>query len=397
MESEQYVQQGPCFMSQQLFPSDHSWIELSSPAFAHNVAQMKRLLRLTDKLAFVAKANAYGHGLIPMATIADTTKGVDWIAVFFLSEALQLRNNGIKKPILVLGCIDADPIQALGLNIDFMVDNIATINQLGYAAEKQRYVCHVHIKIDTGLSRFGIHPSDVNTFITYIQKNPFLHIIGILTHLAESNNENTDFTHQQLHSFNQVLAQVQKLNVSIPFIHATNTAGVMYFNTEKFTFFRVGIGLYGFFPSPHIKKFLQEKYPHFHLFPVLTWKSKIIAIKKISRGSYVSYNRTCQVNRDTVCAFIPVGYSDGYDFASSNGIPVLVNGSKAKVLGKIAMNVTIIDVTDITHPCIGDEVILCGATDDSINIATIASTRDLKNIRSFLARIPIHIPRFITR
>jgi alanine racemase len=327
--------------------------------------------------------------------MAEETMGVDWLAVFFLSEALLLRKHGIKKPILVLGHIDADPADAVGLKIDFIVDDCRTVDLLSRTAHRDNSSFNVHVKIDTGMSRFGVFPKDIENFITYLKKNRFIRITGLSTHLAESSDEDKAFTQQQLHIFHQVIMQMRAMKIAVPLIHATNTAGVMRFVTQDspYTLFRVGLGLYGFFPTEYVKKEVQKAYQNFHLIPVLTWKSKIITIKKIEKGSYVGYSRMCQVARDTVYALVSVGYYDGYDLLLSHGTAVLVNGKKTIVLGRVAMNVVTIDVTDIPSVQVGDEVILCGSSGEDIKAHALAADRNLY-VRSLLARIPAHIPRF---
>lgn len=378
---------------QTLPQTPHSWIEISKSALQHNAQQFKKRIGIRSILAFVVKANAYGHAIEQIGTIAESILEIDYLCTFSLSEALKLRACGSTKPILVLGHLDVDPCLAAENNCEFMVHSIEIAEQLELAAQKTNCTFSIHLKIDTGLSRFGISPENIVSFITALQKYSHLRIVGLATHLAQSQTLN-DFNHQQLELFQQVQALLKKIGVTVPLIHASNSAAAFTQDIQSCSFFRVGLGMYGFFSSEYMQQKVLEVEPHFSLIPVLSWKAKIISIKKVPAGSYISYNSTHQVIRETLLGIIPVGYHDGYDSVLSGHATVLVNQIEAPILGRIAMNTCIIDITDIPNVSLGTEVTLIG-NHTSIKADKLFKKAGIENVRTFFARLNPLIPRII--
>lgn len=357
-----------------------TWLEISSAAFNHNVAYYKNKIGHHNQLAAVIKGNGYGHGLHHMAYLCEHNNQVDWLLVAHLSEALALQN--ITKPILVMNYSDVSPEYAVGKNIHFTVDNLAYAQNLHNIGKKHSYNFHIHIKIDTGLSRMGILASDTLNFITQLQQLDYISIHGIYSHFSASDS-NPELTTQQYTQFNDVLASLQSNNICIPNIHLSNSAAISTVTYQPhFNFFRIGVGLYG----------LGQEYSN--LKPVMSWKTHITNIKNIPANSYVSYACTYKTERPTRIALLPIGYVDGYQFRFSNKTSVMINGSYAPILGRVAMNITIIDVTDITA-YIDDEVIIMGAY-PNIGAHDLAEMGEIRNIREFLVGINPTINRIVT-
>jgi alanine racemase len=378
---------------QEPIPAHLSWIELDKQALWHNAHMYKKTVD-NKTIAFVIKANAYGHGMQEIALLCQNIADIDWLCTFTLSEAVALRTLGVTKPILVLGPLDIPITHALNMHIDVVVDTVEQAQNLNILAKKERTRLGVHIKIDTGLSRRGVAPEKAVDLILFLTNLPYLSLNGICTHLVESHKEDASFTLYQLKQFSSIMHTIQQHGISVAYIHATNTAGTTVFSHEEYNFFRIGIGLYGLLPSPTIREKTQLRYPDFHLKPVLQWKTVLVQTKEIPAHAYVSYDRTYQTYRPTRIGLLPIGYSDGYDIRLSNRGLVYIKGSYAPILGRVAMNMTTIDLTAIPQAREGDEVTLIGPQTE-IRADVIAHYTQCVNVRELLTGIKSHIPRIV--
>ncbi len=370
----------------------HSWLEVNKNAIAHNISQYKKVID-NNILASVIKGNAYGHGLLPIARINEQNKEVDWLCVSHLSDALLLRRNKISKPILVLSCIDVDPAEAIHQKIDIIVGSYITAQKLNAIGKQHNYHFNVHIKVDTGLSRLGVLAQHVLEFIQYIRTLPYLTINGIWSHFAQAQHENQSFTRDQLAQFNTVLKKLIEYNISISYRHISNSAATI-LKQPLCNFFRLGIGMYGYWSSQATKLRVMKKYPSMILQPALTWKTRIAEIKNIPAGVSVSYNCTYQANKPTITAILPIGYYDGYQMRFSNKAWVRIKDHYAPVIGRVCMNMTIIDVSNIPAVGIGDEVILLGDY-PKVNVYALAAYADIDNVREIMTAINPQIPRLV--
>lgn len=373
--------------------NQHTWLEISKFAIEHNLAQYKKVIG-NKILAPVIKANAYGHGLLEIARICQENLHVDWLCLTLLSDAIFLRSNSITKPILVFGPIDTNPAQAVNKNIEFVAYNCEMIEQLNTIGKAHNYIFGVHIKVDTGLSRIGRAPKNIIGFIKYCNTLPNIKITGVCTHLAESQKEDDCFIIQQKTVFDAIVHKLKDEQIHIPYKHISNTAATTRFSSDIYNFFRIGIGMYGLWPSKYIKSITLKQYPNFTLKPCLTWKARIMETKKVPTSSYIGYNRTYCANKDTIIAIVPVGYFDGYDLRFSNKACVRIKDSYAKIIGRVCMNHTVIDVTDISNVKIGNEVLLLGNY-PKVSAYYFASLTGNDNVREILTKIFPHIPRII--
>lgn len=323
-----------------------SWLQLDTSAFKNNIAVVNQLIGPRTKLAFVVKANAYGHGLLEMAYLADQLKNVDYLCTSSISEALRVRAIGIKKPILVLAILDASIEQAILNSIDLVVYSIESAQLVNVVAESLKLKASVHVKIDTGLSRLGFRLDEQEPL-----KNVFnlknLNIVGLFTHFAESDKQDSDFTDLQIKRFKTIINFFKKSGVHPKYVHSNNSSAVA-LGTEGFqgNFVRVGGLAYGLTKSEAVDKVILEKTGKI-LKPILSWHAKIIQIKHVKAGEYIGYSRTKKADKNLTLAVVPVGYADGYLRELSNKGCAYIGEHKIKVVGRISMNMLMLDVTGL--------------------------------------------------
>lgn len=337
-----------------------TWVEIDKGALIHNIGQFKKLIKPRVKLMAVVKANAYGHGLVKTSKIV-VKAGAKWLGVDSIDEALDLRKANVKTPILVLGYVPEFRLgEAVSNNIKLVCYNPETIEKLGILALTLKKVAHVHLKIETGTNRQGIEPKEIFKFIELIRQYPFVRLEGILTHFANAEVPSSPFTKKQAKTFKQAIKIFQNYKIHIPVKHTACTAAVIAFKDSLFDMVRVGIGLYGLWPSRAIENFIDKKHIKFQLKPALSWKTKVAQVKFVKKDSPIGYGCTEKVAHDSKIAVLPVGYADGYDRKLSNIGNALIKGKRAKILGRVCMNMVMVDVTNIDDVELEDEVVLLG-------------------------------------
>lgn len=337
-----------------------TWVEIKKEAILNNLALFKKVVSPKTKLMAVVKSNAYGHGMLGIAKIVNDF-GVDYLGVVNLEEALILRNNHILTPILVLSYFEPSGIkEAIKNDIELAVYDKEMVTLISETARNLKKSARIHLKIDTGTSRLGILVKEAENFINEIQGIRGIELIGIFTHFADSENNDWTFTNQQILEFKNLLFNLQKQNIKIPLTHAASSAATLISADTHFDLVRIGISLYGLWASPENKKMTQKRFPWLALTPALSWKTKIIQIKELEKGTSVGYGCTYQTKRKTTLAILPVGYNEGLDRLLSNQGEVLVKGKKVPVLGRVCMNLTMIDITNLPAVGVGEEVVLIG-------------------------------------
>lgn len=369
-----------------LTAQQRSFVEISKSAFIHNVLQLRSLIGPSKIFAPVIKANAYGHGITQIAAWCQELGAIDWICVALLSDALTLRKQGITKPIVVIGCIDADPQHALHKNIHLLVYSDQQAAQLDAIARAHNAKFLVHLKIDTGLSRLGFLYTHAVNDIQKIAMLSGLQITGIYSHFAQSQVQDIHFCHLQIERFLTIVTHLKNQGITTPYIHMANSAATLRFDIPECNLVRVGAAIYGLWPSQQTKQELLEKFPTFSLKPVLTWKSHIMHIQTVPAGSFIGYNCTYQVTRPSKIGIIPVGYQDGYDIQFSNNAQILIGAQPAPVVGRICMNHFMVDVTDIPDAAVGDTVTLVGHN-DPVDVYGLAKLSGNNNVRELLTHI----------
>lgn len=327
-----------------------TWVEISEKALIYNLAFFKKRVGAKTKILCVLKSNAYGHGLKEVAKILKDEKNAEWFGVDNLKEALVLKNLGIKKPILILGYTRFTDLRKTIQNaFSFVVYNKETL--LKIISLKLKKPAKLHLKIETGLNRQGIEKKNLLKFLQLIRKHGDRLILeGVYTHLADPDDR--EFSLRQIADFEKVVHEAKKFLDSDFITHCVATAGAFCFGNLGFDAVRIGIGLYGLWPSDKIQnKFLK---------PVLTWKSLVSQVKVINKGESVGYGRTWFSKKETRIAVIPVGYADGFARSLSNIGRVLINGVSCPVLGRVMMNMIVVDITNVRNIKPEDEVVLIG-------------------------------------
>lgn len=371
-----------------------TWIEISAESFHHNASLYKKIIG-NNTLAIVIKANAYGHGMHQIAQLADTTDSINMICVATVLDALALRNNGIQKPILILSTIfDEDPVHLIDNNIACSVYDWDTIKQLDLLGQKHNFQFPIHLKIDTGLSRLGIDIADAFHVVQSILTLSHIKLQGIYSHFIESHKQDQHFTLQQVNHFAALIEQLIAHGISIPFIHIANSAGTATLDLPFCNLFRVGVGIYGFWPSQENQKITHSKYPHFELKPIATWKTHIMNIKHVKKGNFIGYDRAFQAEHDMRIGVLPIGYFDGYDFRLFNKASVIVRNQYAPIVGRISMNMCTIDITAIPDAALHDEVILMGPY-PQVHPAELGLLAGNPNVREITTKINASIERII--
>ncbi len=377
----------------------HTWIELSRNALLHNLQAMKAHIAPHVKFMFVVKANAYGHGLAQILSIAESEEHlVDAYGVHSIEEAEDIRKSGIKKPVYVLGYIPFDHLERIiRLNVTPVVTNIETLLKLDHISTTHKKDISVHLKCETGTYRQGILIDELSHFATLFQNNTFLRLDGMTTHFANI-EDTTDhgYAFTQLERFHQFLHEAELLGLHPSMNHVACSAALLLFPQTHFSMVRAGISSYGFWSSKEtqLSHILEQKY-ECTLKPVLTWKTIVGHIKTVPPDCYIGYGGTYKTTHSTKLAVLPIGYYDGYDRGMSNIGYVLVKGMRAPIRGRVCMNMTIVDVTHIPDVKLEDEVILLGTTDrDTIGADTIASFLGTINYE-VVTRISPRIERMI--
>lgn len=335
-----------------------TWIEISQDAVKNNYDEFRRLINPKCHLMAIVKSNAYGHGLIDFAKIVEKL-GIDWIGVDSIVEAESLRNAGLKKPILVLGYTLQDKIKdALNNHISLTVADLYTLKNLKNI-KPSGHKLKIHLKIDTGMHRQGFFVSEIPEVIKILKSQKSSVIVeGIYTHFSSAKNPAfPSVTFNQIEEFKKAIKLLEQAGFKKFLKHAAATSGAILFPQSHFDLVRVGIGLYGLWPSKETREAFRDK---IKLMPVLSWKTTVCQIKNLPPGSKIGYDLTETVNRQSRIAILPVGYWHGFPRALSSIGRVLVNGSEAKVLGRVSMDMISVDITDVKNVRIGDEVVLLG-------------------------------------
>ncbi len=325
-------------------------------AIEYNMERMKENIHPKTSMLAVIKTDGYGHGALQISGLLEDKDYIWGYATATIEEALALRRGGRKKPILVLGCIFPDSIdQAIENEVRITTYTLEAAKFISERAKALGKSAYVHIKLDTGMSRLGflITEESVET-IAEISKLPGLIPEGMFTHFAKSDETDKTFTQKQFENYIWMKEQLQELDVTFPYYHCSNSAGIIDLPEVNLDLVRAGISIYGLYPSEEIKK---DQVP---LKPALELVSHVAHVKWVPEGTPVSYGGTFVTKKTTKVATIPVGYGDGYPRTLSNKGYVLVKGKKAPILGRVCMDQFMVDVTDIEDISFGDTVTLVG-------------------------------------
>ena len=345
------------------------YAEISLEAIGHNIREVKKRLPEGVKLLGVVKANAYGHGAVPVASYLENQ--VDYFATATIEEAVELRENGISAPILILGYVSPSQYGDLvEYDITQTIDSYAQALALEKEAARQNRKAKAHLAVDTGMTRIGFqvteHDADEAAKIADL---PHIELEGMFTHFSCADQQDKTYCSMQMEKYDKMTALLAERGVTIPLRHICNSAGIMEFDDHRFEMVRSGIITYGIYPSEEVKK------ERLDLIPALSWKSHVIHVKEVGPGIGVSYGATYVTEKPmTRIATVSAGYADGYPRALSNQGCVLIHGKKAPIIGRICMDQMMVDVTDIPDVQVEDVVTLVGTDgDETITIEEIAN------------------------
>jgi len=364
-----------------------AWVEIDLAAIAHNMNELRRVTNPRAKMMAVVKAQAYGHGAVPVSKTV-LANGADYLGVAILAEAQELREASIKAPVLILGFTPAEQAEEIvELDIAQTVYNFEGAQALSNAAVKMGKKARVHIKIDTGMGRLGF-PAGVDTLqeILSIAALPGIETEGLLTHFAVADITNKEYTYSQYKKFSDIAAELKKHGLQRVIKHAANSAAIIDLPDTHMDMVRAGVSIYGLYPSGEVMK------ERVNLKPALSFKARVANIKTVPPGTSISYGRTFITEKETTVATIPVGYADGYSRLLSNRASVLINGQKAPVIGIVCMDQFMIDVTGAGQICTGDEVILIGRQGEQTvtadELADLMGTINYEIVCMISSRVP---------
>ncbi len=328
-------------------------IDLS--ALEHNLNQVKRLLKRGTRIMGVVKSDAYGHGLLPVSRVLEKN-GVDCLGVAHLYEALELRENGIRLPIVILCGIreGEEAREAVEKDLTPVLFDLGTAEALAKESAKMGKRTCVHLKVDTGMGRLGIPTSELASFIKTIKGYKGLHLEALASHLSSADDPGTGFTEVQIENFRRAIEAGRAMGLELPLNNLANSAGIMASKDTHFGMVRPGIMLYGGLPSPDFHSQLPLK-------PVMNFKGEVIQIRDLPDKTPVSYGRSYYTKGNQRIAVLSAGYGDGLPRSISNRGKVLLQGKKVDVVGTVCMNMIMCDATGFKDIIPGNEAVFLGA------------------------------------
>jgi alanine racemase len=345
-----------------------TWIEIDLSALTHNLGVIRRVVTDAVQIMLIVKADAYGHGAVQIAQVAEDQ--VDAFAVATIDEATELAKAGIKKKLLIINPMLTDEIPTV-------VDSgfVATVTSYGFAEAMSAYAAardtrvDVHVEVDTGMGRAGFRPEEVIGLLERIAGLDGLRIVGMFTHFPVAEADK-GFTVRQVDEFRDLVARVSAAGIDVPVLHAANSSAIATVPESHMGMVRPGLSAYG--------HSLAGVDAGLGIRPVMHWKCRVVQMRDLPAGATVSYGRTFAAKRPTKMAVLPVGYGHGYPLRMSNRGRVIVGGRRVPILGCVTMDMTMVDVTDVTPtPQPGDEVVLMGAQNGAeITVSDIAAWVD---------------------
>lgn len=357
-----------------------TWLEIDLKTLVNNLHQIENLTA-TPALA-VIKANAYGHGLAKVAEALEKA-GIAWLGVARAEEALELREAGVNTPILVLGYTPpAIAPEAIKQDVSLCVYDLHVMKTYDQLAQKENKSARIHIKVDTGMSRLGIKPDELEEFVAASNKLSHTTLEGIFSHLSKADEADKSYTKQQVQKFELSLRKIKRDGL---LIHSANSAGALSYPDSHYNLVRLGIALYGLSPSSNVSVPKGIK-------PALSWKALVSQVKKVPKGTLVSYGGIYETAKDEMIATVPVGYGDGFRRVPHQSASVLIHGQKAPVVGRVCMDNIMVNVSHIKDVKIDDEVVIIGeqngAKQSADDLAEAWGTINYEVVTGLSARLP---------
>ncbi len=367
-----------------------TWAEIDVPALAQNLKNISRKIGRQTKILAIVKADAYGHGALEVAKACE--KHRCYLGVALIEEAITLRKAGIKAPILILGSIFpfTNFKYVLDYNLIPTIASLAGARSLSRIAVKHKQKIKFHLKVDTGMGRIGIRPLSAAATIRKIKALPFIEMEGLYTHLASAEDDEA-YSRQQIEMFIRIIKELEQEKITVKYKHVSGSAAILKYRNYPFNMVRPGLMMYGLAPFKRAGKQIT-------LHPVLSLKTKIVYLKRLSKGNSISYGRTFITKRNSFIGTLPIGYADGYSRSLSNRAMVLVQGKRVPVIGRVCMDMCMIDLTGMKGIDVGEEVVLVGKQGQetiSVNeVAEWARTISYEIVCGISARVPRIYTRF---
>ncbi len=381
-----------------------TWVEISRSDVLANLKALKGHIGDSGLMA-VVKSNAYGHGLVETAKIAEKA-GIAWLSVDNVDEGMALRKAGLKTPILLLGYTLNDRLaDCVKHGLSFVAYNLETVRALrrlrlppvGKHPKNKAKAAYVHLPIETGTTRQGTEGDELRALVRALKKTPGVIIEGVSTHYANiEDTTDTTYAKSQLARYCSALELLHEEGIDPPWKHTACSAAALLYPETLFNVARTGIAMYGLWPSKETLAIAKSgKASKVTLKPALTWKTVIAQVKEVKKGTPVSYGLTERTAHDSIIAVIPVGYWDGFDRKLSGIATVLVRGKRCKVMGRICMNMCMIDVTDVPGVRVEDEVVLLGSQGgETVSAEDVAAKAGTINYE-IVTRINPTLPRIV--
>ncbi|MBI2338784.1 MAG: alanine racemase [Deltaproteobacteria bacterium] len=327
--------------------------EIDLNALRHNAREIRKRVPKERSIMAIVKANAYGHGAL-FCTRALEGCGIHDFGVATVEEGIELRGGGSRANIFVLGgLLTSSPDEFLRHRLRPVLHQLDEVRRFAVYLKETNRECQAHIKLDTGMGRLGIFPSEIEMLVSILKANPLLKVEGVLTHLARADETEPEPSERQFTIFCELKRILSEKGVNAPIFHIANSAAIIDERLNGFEMVRPGIILYGAYPHERHRTKINLK-------PVLMLKSRVISLKRFGPGSPISYGGTFVTKRESLIATLPIGYADGYPRLVSNKASVLVRGKRAPVVGRVCMDLTMVDVTDVPGATLGDEAVLIG-------------------------------------
>lgn len=356
------------------------WAEVDLDALRENLAWIRHRAGARAKVITVVKADAYGHGLKPIAGLLMQS-GTDIFGVANLTEAQAIRTVGKGWPILMLGaCLPEEVEAAVREDVMPTISSIAEAERFSAAARKAGKACNVHVKIDTGMGRLGAHPEDALELIGRIKALPSLVLQGIYTHFA-SVEDDAEFSRRQIELFKTVVRETKAMGVRVPLVHANNSAALLLERSSIFNAVRPGLLVFGIIPP-------GQRAAECTVRPALSWKCRVTLVREVPKGTRLSYGGTFTAPKKMSIATLSAGYGDGYLRAGSNRGQVVIRGARCPIVGRITMDQMLADVSQVRKVTVGDEVALIGGNISANDVAGWAGTIPWEVLTAITYRVP---------
>lgn len=340
---------------QQLSHHRPTWAEISLSALGQNYQTIKKHLTAETQLMAVVKADAYGHGAVRCAQ-ALSDAGADWFGVALIEEGIELRQAGIIQPIFCLGGIWRGQAQdVITHNLTTAIYRIDQAEELNARASESGATAAIHLKVDTGMGRLGVPLNELREFASRLKSFDHIKLEGLFSHLADADNAKTEFTELQIDRFDEAASILRELGLDLRWRHLSASAGLHAYPQTHCNLARAGATLYGLTGDV-----LSPNFPPLDVQPVMSLHSRIVMLKTVAAGQSLGYGRSFTTKRESRIATIPIGYADGFSRALSNCGRVIVRGSFAPVVGRVSMDLIMLDVTDVADVELGDEILLIG-------------------------------------